>query len=132
MEGPAPLARRPPEWNGNAPVVRQTTLPSFRERVRGRGNDRLHHTLPRNPGIPLALFIRLLQAYVLVLATLLVMATHTGPMQDFAAVNNGSRAHLFEHWAATSDAGRLAFLEALCRNHTALDSHQQPFPLGAD
>ena len=51
----------------------------------------------------------------------------------FAATDNGGRAHLLEHWAATPDADRLAFLEALATTALhRLDSRQQPFILGAD
>ncbi|KFF33220.1 urea ABC transporter permease [Pseudomonas aeruginosa VRFPA01] len=66
----------------------------------------------------LAHLTRLLQACALALASLLAAP--------------GARARLLEHWAATPDAGRLAFLEALRHNRVALDSHQQPFLLGAN
>lgn len=82
--------------------------------------------------MPLALLTRPLQACVLVLAALLAVTAYAGPAQDFAAADNGGRAHLLEHWAATPDADRLAFLEALRHNRIALDSRQQPFILGAD
>lgn len=82
--------------------------------------------------MPLALLTRPLHACVLVLAALLAVTAYAGPAQDFAAADNGGRAHLLEHWAATPDAGRLAFLEALRHNRIALDSRQQPFLLGAD
>ena len=60
------------------------------------------------------------------------VTAYAGPAQDFAAADNGGRAHLLEHWAATPDADRLAFLEALRHNRIALDSRQQPFLLAAD
>ncbi|WP_205585227.1 ABC transporter permease subunit, partial [Pseudomonas aeruginosa] len=82
--------------------------------------------------MPLALLTRPLHACVLVLAALLAVTAYAGPAQDFAAADNGGRAHLLEHWAATPDADRLAFLEALRHNRIALDSRQQPFILGAD
>ncbi|ETD52368.1 urea ABC transporter permease [Pseudomonas aeruginosa VRFPA08] len=128
VKNPAPLTRRSPERNGNAPVARRTAPSPFRERA----GDRPYRTSPRNPSMPLALLTRPLQACVLVLAALLAVAAHAGPAQDFAAADNGGRAHLLEHWAATPDADRLAFLEALRHNRIALDSRQQPFLLGAD
>lgn len=128
VKNPAPLTRRSPERNGNAPVARLTAPSSFRERA----GDRPYRTSPRNPSMPLALLTRPLQACVLVLAALLAVTAYAGPAQDFAAADNGGRAHLLEHWAATPDADRLAFLEALRHNRIALDSRQQPFILGAD
>ncbi len=128
MKNPAPLTRRSHERNGNAPVARLTAPSSFRERA----GDRSYRTSPRNPSIPLALLTRPLHACVLVLAALLAVTAYAGPAQDFAAADNGGRAHLLEHWAATPDADRLAFLEALRHNRIALDSRQQPFILGAD
>ncbi|XKD40133.1 hypothetical protein PA7078_00180 [Pseudomonas aeruginosa] len=128
VKNPAPLTRRSPERNGNAPVARLTAPSSFRERA----GDRPYRTSPRNPSMPLALLTRPLHACVLVLAALLAVTAYAGPAQDFAAADNGGRAHLLEHWAATPDADRLAFLEALRHNRIALDSRQQPFILGAD
>lgn len=132
VKNPVPLTWRSPERNGNAPVARRTAPSPFRERAGERGNARPYRTSPRNPSMPLALLIRPLQACALVLAALLAVAAHAGPAQDFATADNGGRAHLLEHWAATPDAGRLAFLEALRHNRIALDSRQQPFLLGAD
>lgn len=128
VKNPAPLTRRSPERNGNAPVARLTAPSSFRERA----GDQPYRTSPRNPSMPLALLTRPLHACVLVLAALLAVTAYAGPAQDFAAADNGGRAHLLEHWAATPDADRLAFLEALRHNRIALDSRQQPFILGAD
>ncbi len=128
VKNPAPLTRRSPERNGNAPVARLTAPSSSRERA----GDRPYRTSPRNPSMPLALLTRPLHACVLVLAALLAVTAYAGPAQDFAAADNGGRAHLLEHWAATPDADRLAFLEALRHNRIALDSRQQPFILGAD
>lgn len=51
--------------------------------------------------MPLALLTRPLHACVLVLAALLAVTAYAGPAQDFAAADNGGRAHLLEHWAAT-------------------------------
>lgn len=72
----------------------------------------------------------LIRPFITLLFSLCLMTpwfAFAGPAADFAAASRTDQIKLLQAWAATPDATRLPFLQALRKENVVLDENKQPF-----
>ena len=73
------------------------------------------------------MMIRPLLMLLLLFTMMLPGLAFAGPAADFAKASRSDQIKLLQAWAATPDATRLPFLQALRKENVVLDENKQPF-----